>query len=68
MKKLDCKTVNKGSGRPKMFRSTAAALVLLEFDQTLSLRICLARISGSEQLEISKNITCSTEKPWYNNA
>ena len=28
----------------------------------------MARISGSEQLEISKNTTCSTENHWYNNA
>ena len=37
---VDRKTVNKGSGRQtKMLRSTAAASVL-EFDQTLSLKIC----------------------------
>ena len=60
---VDRKRAHKRSTRlTKMLRSTAAASVL-EFDQTLSLRICLACTSGPEQLEISKNITSSTEKP-----
>ena len=48
---VDLKTVNKRNGRlTKMLRSTAAASVL-EFNQTLFLRVCLARLSGSEQLD-----------------
>ena len=59
---VDCKTAHKKSRRlTKMLRSTAATSVL-ELDQTPSITICLANISGSDQLKIFLKISLALQR------